>query len=141
MDESLPAGNSIAIDSLLELGYLEGNKEYIDAAQRAIVSSSDSIQRSNTSHASLLMASMDSITPKKIIIIRCPINDIKGYKEKLFSLEEVNYYFVDSEAVDVPKELSLKKPIGSFTAYICEGFKCLAPIDSFEQLLKELSQE
>ena len=101
MDESLPAGNSIAIDSLLELGYLEGNKEYIDAAQRAIVSASDSIQRSNTSHASLLMASMDSITPKKIIIIRCPINDIKGYKERLFSLEEVNYYFVDSEAVDL----------------------------------------
>ena len=141
MDESLPAGNSIAIDSLLELGYLEGNKEYIDAAQRAIVSASDSIQRSNTSHASLLMASMDSIIPKKIIIIRCPNNDIEGYKEKLFSLEEVNYYFVDSEAVDVPKELSLKKPMGKFTAYICEGFKCLAPIDSFKQLLKELSQE
>ena len=48
---------------------------------------------------------------------------------------------MDSEAVDVPKELSLKKPIGPFTAYICEGFKCLAPIDSFKQLLKELSQE
>ena len=32
---------------------------------------------------------------------------------------------------------SLKKPIDSFTAYICEGFKCLPPINSFEELLKE----
>ena len=139
MDESLPAGNSFAVDSLLELGYVEGNKKYIDAAEKAILSSSDSLHRSGISHASFLLATMNLIEPKKIIIIRCSKDKIEDYRKKLLSLKIMNYssYFIDNEETDIPKELSLKKPIDSFTAYICEGFKCLPPIDSFEELLKE----
>ena len=64
MDESLPAGNSLAVDSLLELGYVEGNKKYIDAAEKAILSASDSLNRSGISHASFLLATMSLIEPK-----------------------------------------------------------------------------
>ena len=82
---------------------------------------------------------MNLIEPKKIIIIRCSKDKIEDYRKKLLSLKIMNYssYFIDNEETDIPKELSLKKPIDSFTAYICEGFKCLPPINSFEELLKE----
>ena len=78
MDESLPAGNSFAVDSLLELGYVEGNKKYIDAAEKAILSSSDSLHKSGISHASFLLATMNLIEPKKIII-----SDVQKIKLKI----------------------------------------------------------
>ena len=77
MDESLPAGNSIAIESLSELGFLEGNQQYIESSKKALISASDSVQRSNTAHASLLAASVNLLVFKKFIIIRCLIYIIK----------------------------------------------------------------
>ena len=141
MDESLPAGNSFVVESLLELGYLEGNKVYIDAAEKTVVAASDSINRSNTSHSSLLTASTALIKPKIITLIRCAKSEVKPYKRRLFSLNKRNYscYFIDNEEENIPKELCAKKSIGVFTAYVCEGYKCLEPIDNFEEVLKKYS--
>ncbi|MEC9206220.1 MAG: thioredoxin domain-containing protein [Pseudomonadota bacterium] len=140
-DESLPSGNSLAIDSLIELGFLEGKNEYIDVAEKAILSASDSLRRSGPSHASLLIATMNIVVPKRIIIIRCPKAKIEDYKKTIFLLKKdhSNCFFINNEESDMPKELSSKKSIDSFTAYICEGFKCLTPINDFQILLKELS--
>jgi uncharacterized protein YyaL (SSP411 family) len=55
MDESLPSGNSIAIGALMELYELTGLTKYIEAVENAINSAHDSLNRSNSSHSSLLL--------------------------------------------------------------------------------------
>ena len=141
MDESLPAGNSIAIESLSELGFLEGNQQYIESSKKALISASDSVQRSNTAHASLLAASVSLLVFKKFIIIRCLHENIEKYRKKFFDLPEMIFYFIDNEDKDIPQSLVEKKPLGDFTAYICEGFKCLEPIKSSDELFQELSKK
>ena len=140
MDESMPAGNSIAIEALSELGFLVGNQEYIDASEKTLISASNSVQRSNTAHASLLNASMNLLEFKKFVIIRCSHERIKEYRKEILNFEEVIFYFIDNEESDIPKSLIEKKPLGNFTAYICEGFKCLSPIRDFDELCKELTK-
>ncbi len=140
MDESMPAGNSIAIEALSELGFLVGNQEYIDASEKTLISASNSVQRSNTAHASLLNASMNLLEFKKFVIIRCSHERIKEYRKEILNFEEIIFYFIDNEESDIPKSLIEKKPLGNFTAYICEGFKCLSPIRDFNDLCKELTK-
>lgn len=140
MDESMPAGNSIAMEALSELGFLVGNQEYIDASEKTLISASNSVQRSNTAHASLLNASMNLLEFKKFVIIRCSHERIKEYRKEILNFEEVIFYFIDNEESDIPKSLIEKKPLGNFTAYICEGFKCLSPIRDFDELCKELTK-
>lgn len=140
MDESMPAGNSIAIEALSELGFLVGNQEYIDASEKTLISASNSVQRSNTAHASLLNASINLLEFKKFVIIRCPHEHIKEYRKEILNFEEIIFYFIDNEESDIPKSLIEKKPLGNFTAYICEGFKCLSPIRDFDDLCKELTK-
>ncbi len=140
MDESMPAGNSIAMEALSELGFLVGNQEYIDASEKTLISASNSVQRSNTAHASLLNASMNLLEFKKFVIIRCSHERIKEYRKEILNFEEVIFYFIDNEESDIPKSLIEKKPLGNFTAYICEGFKCLSPIRDFDDLCKELTK-
>ncbi|MED5430506.1 MAG: thioredoxin domain-containing protein [Pseudomonadota bacterium] len=140
MDESMPAGNSIAIEALSELGFLVGNQEYIDASEKTLISASNSVQRSNTAHASLLNASMNLLEFKKFVIIRCSHERIKEYRKEILNFEEIIFYFIDNEESDIPKSLIEKKPLGNFTAYICEGFKCLSPIRDFDDLCKELTK-
>ncbi len=140
MDESMPAGNSIAMEALSELGFLVGNQEYIDASEKTLISASNSVQRSNTAHASLLNASMNLLEFKKFVIIRCSHERIKEYRKEILNFEEVIFYFIDNEESDIPKSLIEKKPLGNFTAYICEGFKCLSQIRDFDELCKELTK-
>ena len=141
MDESLPAGNSIAIESLSELGFLEGNQEYIEYSKKALLSASDSVQKSNTAHASLLLASKNLLVFKKFIIIRCSRENIENYRKKVFNLSEMSFYFIGDKDNDIPQSLIDKKPLGDFTAYVCEGFNCLEPIKSFDALIQELSKK
>jgi len=119
---------------------LVGNQEYIDASEKTLISASNSVQRSNTAHASLLNASMNLLEFQKFVIIRCSHEHIKEYRKKILNFEKIIFYFIDNEVSDIPKSLIEKKPQGNFTAYICEGFKCLNPIRDFDNLCKELTK-
>ena len=55
MDESLPSGNSVAIDVLMEIYELTGESKYISAVENALKSAHDSLTRSSFSHCSLLL--------------------------------------------------------------------------------------
>ena len=47
MDESLPSGNSVAIDVLMEIYELTGESKYISAVENALKSAHDSLTRSS----------------------------------------------------------------------------------------------
>ena len=138
MDESLPSGNSIAIGALMELYELTGLTKYIEAVENAINSAHDSLNRSNSSHSSLLLAAPRTDSSKRLIIIRCEesnLSDNQNLINKLDTLND-NIYFIANNITLKADSLSDKKSEGNFTAYICQNNICLKPISSIEKLIE-----
>ena len=138
MDESLPSGNSIAIGALMELYELTGLTKYIEAVENAINSAHDSLNRSNSSHSSLLLVAPRTDSSKRLIIIRCEesnLSDNQNLINKLDTLND-NIYFITNNITLKADGLSNKKPEGNFTAYICQNNICLEPISSIEKLIE-----
>ncbi len=138
MDESLPSGNSIAIGALMELYELTGLTKYIEAVENAINSAHDSLNRSNSSHSSLLLVAPRTDSSKRLIIIRCEesnLSDNQNLINKLDTLND-NIYFITNNITLKADGLSDKKPEGNFTAYICQNNICLEPISSIEKLIE-----
>ena len=138
MDESLPSGNSIAIGALMELYELTGLTKYIEAVENAINSAHDSLNRSNSSHSSILLVAPRTDSSKRLIIIRCEesnLSDNQNLINKLDTLND-NIYFITNNITLKVDGLSDKKPQGNFTAYICQNNICLEPISSIEKLIE-----
>ena len=138
MDESLPSGNSITIGVLMELYELTGNTKYVDAVENAIKSAHDSLNRSSSSHSSLLLAAPKTDNSKRLIIIRCEENDLKYNQNQINKLQNLNdnIYFIPNNINLIANGLSDKKPKGNFRAYICQNNICLEPISSIEKFIE-----
>ena len=138
MDESLPSGNSIAIGVLMELYELTGLTKYIEAVENAINSAHDSLNRSNSSHSSLLLVAPRTDSSKRLIIIRCEENNLSDNQNLINKLDTLNdnIYFITNNITLKVDGLSDKKPEGNFTAYICQNNICLEPISSIEKLIE-----
>ena len=138
MDESLPSGNSIAIGALMELYELTGLTKYIEAVENAINSAHDSLNRSNSSHSSLLLVAPRTDSSKRLIIIRCEESNLSDNQNLLNKLDTLNdnIYFITNNITLKVDGLSDKKPQGNFTAYICQNNICLEPISSIEKLIE-----
>ena len=138
MDESLPSGNSITIGVLMELYELTGDTKYFDAVENAIKSAHDSLNRSSSSHSSLLLAAPKTDNSKRLIIIRCEENDLKYNQNQINKLQNLNdnIYFIPNNINLIANGLSDKKPKGNFRAYICQNNICLEPISSIEKFIE-----
>ena len=138
MDESLPSGNSIAIGVLMELYELTGLTKYIEAVENAINSAHDSLNRSNSSHSSLLLVAPRTDSSKRLIIIRCEESNLSDNQNLINQLDTLNdnIYFITNNITLKVDGLSDKKPEGNFTAYICQNNICLEPISSIEKLIE-----
>ena len=142
MDESLPSGNSVAIDVLMEVYELTGESKYINAVENALKSAHDSLTRSSFSHCSLLLAAPRTEISKRLIIIRCDKKDLKLNQDLINKTDAINdniYFIANNEEISV-KSLSDKISKGSFTAYICQDNVCSAPIESVDKFIEFMKQ-
>ena len=142
MDESLPSGNSVAIDVLLEIYELTGDNKYISAVENALKSAHDSLTRSSFSHCSLLLAAPRTRVSKRLIIIRCDKKDLKLNQDLINKTDAINdniYFIANNEEISV-KSLSDKISKGAFTAYICQDNVCSAPIESIDEFIEFMKQ-
>ena len=138
MDESLPSGNSITIGVLMELYELTGNIKYFDAVENGIKSAHDSLNRSSSSHSSLLLAAPKTHNSKRLIIIRCEESDLKYNQNLINKLQTLNdnIYFIPNNITLMVGSLSDKKPKGKFRAYVCQNNVCSAPIESIDKFIE-----
>lgn len=141
-DEATPSGNGVAAIALLKLGYLLGNTDYINAAERCLKAAYSSMHRLAISHCTMLNALELFLKPPRIIIIR-------GGKKHLQDWETTNrnslinpaqyantLIFAIHESIDLPSSLRDKKSKGGFCAYVCEGQTCRPAIPSMEKLVE-----
>lgn len=136
-DDSLPSGIAYATDSLLLLGYISGEKKYLDSAERSIKYIGGSLGDNMLANVSSIMLLNEEAVQKEIIIIRCEedvwenIKKNRGlYKRMVIRLGR------NDEALDA---LADKKFIGKFTAYICKGMICKNPITDIKSFLEFLN--
>ena len=135
MDESLPSGNSVAVDVLSELYELLGERKYIDAVESTIKSAHDSLDRSSFSHCSLLLAAPKTMSSKRLIVIRCKKDNLKDLQIKISKISKLNdnVYFIPNDIEVNNKYVANKVAKGEFTAYICQNNVCSEPIKSLDE--------
>ncbi|MGZ6316843.1 MAG: thioredoxin domain-containing protein, partial [Anaerolineales bacterium] len=143
-DNATPSGSALACDVLLKLAALTGNAEYRDQAERALAQISDAAMRFPSAFGRWLSAADHSLSAGKQIAVV-----YEGGAENAAALLAVvnaeyrpNVVLVAS-AYPPPKEaptLLADRPLkdGKATAYVCENFVCKLPVNSVEELQRQL---
>jgi uncharacterized protein len=136
-DDALPAGNAIAIDVLLRLGYLLGETRYLDAAERALRAAWDTVMRAPLAHCSTLSALGNYLTKTEIIVLRGEAEDLLEWQiacQREWRSHRM-VLSIPSDAQQLPAALAAKTPLANarVTAYWCRGMECGAPITDLAQ--------
>ena len=137
-DDSVPSGLVYATDTLFYMGYISGNQNYIEVAERALIYIYKSIDENLTSNVSAINLLNEDKLEKEIIIVRTnketwkKITEFKEYYDKCI-------IFIDKKVDNLPDQIELKKCHGEFTSYHCKGMTCQEPkktLEDFKEALK-----
>jgi uncharacterized protein YyaL (SSP411 family) len=141
MDEATPAGNGIAAQVLLRLGYVLGNTDYLEAAEETLHAAWPEMKQFPHAHNSLLTALEEFLSPTETVIIR---GSHKASQDWAATLAGV--YAPKRMVLTIPEDALT--PPGSFAdyeapqtgvaAYVCREGACLAPVDDLSKLQKLL---
>jgi uncharacterized protein len=140
-DESVPAGNAIAVSALTRLGFLLGDTRYLNAAERALRSAWSFLEQYPQAHMSHLNALEDFLASIQILIIRGDADvaqDWAGQLKGLYAPLRM-LFAIPSDAVDLPESLAAKRPHGAAVAYLCKGMTCSAPMDNLQEVSRQLT--
>ncbi len=133
-DDAIPAGNGIAAESLLLLGYLLAEPRYIDAAERCLKAAWSSINHAAISHCSLLEALDSHLDPPQIIILRGPAEGLSDWlRPAIGKFTPHTCIFAIAEDNALPPALAEKSMSDTVSAYVCEGMQCLPPVSSLSE--------
>ncbi len=134
-DEAIPSGCGTASRALNRLGYLSGNRQYIDTAERALKAAWHAINQAPVSHCTYINALDDFLNPPNILIIRSQQND---HQQCLDMVK--NHYLPSTLVFVIPanvtphQNLIDKKPAEHTLAYPCAGYQCYATLNNLDQL-------
>ena len=139
-DDSVPSGLVYATDVLLQMGYLSGEKEFIDSAYKSITYINKSFGDNMTSNVSAINLLKEENLEREIIIVR---TNNKNWKE---IIKEKSYYqkyiiFINNDESNLPYSIELKKPNGLFAAYICKGMTCSKPILNQKEFIEFINDK
>lgn len=125
-DEAMPSANGVAAFALSRLGHLCGDIRYLDAAEKTIKAAWPAIMRLPYIHDSLLIAADEQLHPPRLIVVRS--NDKKGLPGLQQFKPKRMLVIIPTDEVNLPGVLAQMVPTGDFTAYVCEGLSCSAPL-------------
>ncbi len=140
IDEAVPAGNGIAANCLLQLGYLLGETRYLTAAAKTLQMAYGNIQAMPSIHCSLLIALHNYLNPANIIVIRGNEPELTPWQHACNTKNNPNSlcFTIPNTLTDLPKALADKKSDKETIAYVCQGERCLSSITSLTELQKIL---
>ena len=137
MDDSLPAGNGVAVRVLARMGYLLGESRYLESSARALRSATVSLEKYPSAHPAMLHALDEYLTlPKQIVVMQPTEAWLKVCRQCANPFHHL--LAIPESASDLPGMLAQYERDTKPVAYICEGQHCLPPIydlDKFRELL------
>jgi uncharacterized protein YyaL (SSP411 family) len=139
-DDAQPAGNGIAADVLLRLGYLLGEPRYLAASERALRAAWAALLKYPTAHAATLQALEEQLSPPQIVILRGPIEIIEPWRRQLAALYAPHRLVlaVPDGTAGLPAALAGKTTLPGGVAYVCRGHICSEPLRDFAALTHAL---
>jgi len=140
LDDATPAGNGVMAQALINLGYLFNEPRYLEVAEQTLRAAWSTITWAPSACHSLLFALEDYLHPPRHIILRADPPTLTAWQQHCRDNTGVRtrIYAIPSQAEELPEGLAERAVQGSATAYICEGFQCLAPIKDLESLTSYL---
>jgi uncharacterized protein len=139
-DESLPAGNGVAASVLCRLGFLLGEKRYLEAAEGTLKAGFGLMREYPEAHMSMLAALEELRAPLEIVILR-GAEARRWAKTVGRTLAPARMVLaIPSDAPDLPPTLAAKHIPGATAAFICRGMTCSAPLTDLGELVSALPQ-
>jgi uncharacterized protein YyaL (SSP411 family) len=142
-DEAVPSGNGVAAYALQRLGFLLGETQYLDTAERTLRGAWQAIEEYPHGHVSLLTALEEFLDHPEIIVIRGEAEEIARWRDsaaKLYAPRRL-VFAIEADEAELPGALADRKPIEDETvAYKCVGTHCDLPVTTWEALAAELSE-
>ncbi len=144
-DNAVPSGNAMAAVSLVKLGKLTGNEQYLAAATRTVQGAADLVKSYPSAAAQTLLAVDLMVGPTYEMVLAA---DMKT-EESQEVVSDLHRKFIPNKVValaskDAPAALTDllrgKEMLGDDTTlYICEGFTCQAPAQGKDEILHALA--
>jgi uncharacterized protein YyaL (SSP411 family) len=139
-DNATPSGNSVAAEALLRLSVLTGNEDYRRKAVNVLRLVRDAVERYPSAFGYALGAIDFSLsTPKEIVVVG-EAAQARPLLREVWTRYLPNKVVVVSSGVDeaaaalVPLLRERTARGGRATAYVCESYTCLRPVDTAEEL-------
>ncbi len=136
-DSATPSGNGVAALALQRLGHITGESRYLDAALRTLQLFYPALAQHPNGYSSLLMALEEAIEPPRVVVLRGPPALLRQWQDVLDQR-----YLPATLILAVPEGPAglsplLAKPAlpGAVNAWVCQGVRCLPPVDKLEMLL------
>jgi len=140
-DNATPSGNALAALALLQLSAFSGNGKWRDIAEKTLGNILEIAIRYPTSFAQWLCALDFAIGPvQEVVILGNP--DFQDLQKALWSAYRPRLVAALSEFPPDPHSPAVlsNRPLRDQrpTAYVCQNFVCHQPVNSSEELRKEL---
>jgi len=141
-DDALPAGNGVAAYVLGRLGHLLGEPRYLSAAERTLRAGWSGVSQLPYAHTAMLLALEEYLYPPQTVVLRGAPRAMLAWQQRC-----VRHYAprrmtlaIPANAQELPDVLAQRTPRGPVTAYLCSGHACGVPIDTLEELERELEK-
>ena len=138
-DDAVPSGNGIAALALQRLGFLLGERRYVDAAERVLRAAWQAMTEHPLAHMSLLNALEEYDSHPEIIVIRGEDTEIRQWRTSLAksSRHSQLIFAISNDTENLPGALADRESVaGKTVAYRCVGTHCELPVTSWEALLQ-----
>ncbi|MBC7932059.1 MAG: thioredoxin domain-containing protein, partial [Rubrivivax sp.] len=145
-DNATPSGNSVAAESLMRLSELTGNEDYKRKAVNVLRLLRDTVERYPSGFGYALGAfDFYLSTPKEIIVVSLEGDDARSLTREIWRHYIPNKVvaLVTQGDVRATSLLPLLRDRHAFggraTAYVCENYACLQPVNTPEELAAQLA--
>jgi uncharacterized protein YyaL (SSP411 family) len=138
-ENATPSGNGLAAFALERLHFLTGESRYALAAERTLAQFHAELAEHPAGHATLLAALEEHQRPTRTVILRGPQGELARWRAELARryAPQTMVIAIGADAGELPPALA--KPAGKeVAAWVCEGTRCLAPIDRLEELVEQV---
>ncbi len=146
-DNATPSGNSVAAEALLRLSVLTGNEDYRRKAVNVLRLVRDAVERYPSAFGYALGAfDLYLSTPKEIVIVTGEDEE----NAQLLRREVWGRYLPNKVVAETPGDDATAAELvpllrertavgGRATAYVCETYTCLQPVNTPEELAAQLT--
>lgn len=122
LDDAIPSGNAILARAFALLGYLVGDTNYLQAAEKILHTAWPMVTQYPAQHCGLLLGIKEYLNPTQLVIIRANESELKSLQLK-YQTPQRHVFAIPNHVNDLPVALQEKT---ANKIYICEGMKCIA---------------